>query len=129
MANPYSEDLRKRAVEMKEEGKSIEEIVKVMKIGRSSIYLWWKRKREEGTVAARKEWRKGHGNKIKDLEKFKKFAEKNEGLTAKEMAEKWGNITLKTVCKWLNRIGFSRKKRATGTKKEMNRDVRYIWAQ
>jgi transposase len=78
-----------------------------LKIGKASLYLWRKQRRETGSVEPKKNWRKGHSQ---DLKWFRQFVKENEGLTTKQMAEEWGNITQKTICKWLNRIGFTRKK-------------------
>ncbi len=111
MTSPYSEDLRARAVGLVENGKKVSEVAQLLTIGIATIYLWLRRKREEGTIAPRKNWRQGHSNKIADLEKFRQFVKENEGLTATDMAEKLGTISLKTVCKWLKRIGFTRKKK------------------
>ncbi len=66
--------------------------------------------RKGESLAPKKDWRKGHSNKTPDLDKFKEFAQENQGLTATAMAEKLGNLSVKTVCKWLKGIGFTRKK-------------------
>lgn len=129
MANPYSEDLREKAIGLLDDGRSVYEVEKLLGIGKSSLYLWLKRRREAGTIASKKDWRKGHSHKIKDLETFKKFVHENQGLTALAMAEKWGDISPKTVCKWLHRIGFTRKKRSTDTKSGVKRSVKFIWTR
>ena len=127
MRKAYSDDIRRRGIEFVEEGRSPKEVAKLLKINRSTIYLWIKKKREEGILVAKKNWQKGWGNKIVDLEQFKEFVEKNQGMTAIEMAKELGNITGKTVCKWLNRIGFTRKKRLTGTKNGKKKIGDFIW--
>jgi len=48
-------------------------------------------------------------------------------MTATAMAEKWGGISLKTICKWLKRIDFTRKKKAMDISKETKKNVVYIW--
>lgn len=129
MANPYSEEIRKKALSMVEKGLSVLEVVKLLDISKSSLYLWQKQLREDNTLAPKKDWRKGHSSKVTDLEVFRKFAEENEGLSAKEMADKWGNISKKTICKWLHRIGFTRKKRLTVTQKEAKKNAEFIWTR
>ena len=126
MALAYSEDLRKRAVNLVENGKDAAEVAKLLSIGRATVYLWLARKRTEGTIAPRKGWHKGHSNKITDLEEFKRFVEENQGMTAVAMAEKWGNISAKTMCKWLKRIGFTRKKKLITTSNKTKKAVLYI---
>lgn len=127
MAIPYSEDLRKKAMKLVDSGKKVEKVAKILDIAPVSLYRWKKQRETIGSLAPKKDWRKGHGHKIPDLEKFKAFAEENKGLTAIEMAEKWGNITPKTIRKFLHRIGFSQKKRLTGTKNSAKKNVKYIW--
>ena len=114
MTNPYSQDLRERAVDLVEMGMSVKKVALLLKIGAKTIYLWLKRKLTEGTIEARKNWRKGHSCKVTDLEEFKEFVENHQGLTAKEMAEIRG-ISTKTMCKWLKRIDFTRKKKTYGS--------------
>ncbi|MCM1001428.1 MAG: IS630 transposase-related protein, partial [Wolbachia endosymbiont of Melophagus ovinus] len=46
MPRPYSEDLRKRVLKVVDEKKTMEEISKMFKIDRKTIY-WWKKRREE----------------------------------------------------------------------------------
>lgn len=125
MTQPYSKDLRIRAVNLVESGIHIKEVAQMLKIGVATIYLWLKRKRIEGTIEARKDWRKGHSHKITDLNEFKEFVEGKQGLTAKEMAQEKGMST-KTMCKWLKRTGFTRKKKVTVTANETKKAVIYI---
>jgi len=127
MARAYSEDLRIRALSLIDAGKKIEKVAAILSISRASLYLWLKRRRETGSIAPKKNWQNGHGNKFTDLEELKKFAEENQGLSAVEMAEKWGGLTPKTMRKWLHRIGYTQKKRALGTKNEMKKTVKFIW--
>jgi len=129
MAMAYSEDLRKAALSLIDSGKELEDVAVLLKISRASLFLWMKLRRETGSVAPKKDWRKGHGHKISDLEKLKKFADQNQGLTAVEMAEKWGGLTPKTMRKWLGRIGYTQKKRVMVTKNEMKKGVKHIWTR
>src|SRR5690349_13653637 len=111
MANAYSQDLRERAIALIDEGKHINEVSDILKIDPSTSYSWLKRRRLAGDITAKKDWRKGYRPKVDDLEKFRNFAEENRNLTALDMAKKWGNISGKTILKWLHRIGFTRKKK------------------
>ena len=99
----------------------------MLQIGIATLYRWVAKKQNGESLAPKKDWRKGHGNKIPDLDQFKQFAEENKGMTATAMAEKWGNISLKTICKWLERIGFTRKKKVMATSKGTKKNVVYIW--
>lgn len=127
MAIAYSEDLRKKAMNLVDAGSKVADVAKMLDISEVSLYRWKKQRDIQGSLAPKKDWRKGYGHKISDLEKFRKFAEENQGLTAVEMATKWGNITPKTIRKFLHRIGFSQKKRLMVTKNGVKKNVEYIW--
>ncbi len=129
MALAYSEDLRKRAVALIEDGKKIEKVAKLLHIARSTLFRWVRQKHNEGSLAPKKDWRKGYGNKIPDLEKFEQFVKDNHGMTATAMAAKWGSISVRVFCKWLKRTGFTRKKKATVISSGMKKNVSYIWKQ
>ncbi|MBA2306656.1 transposase [Candidatus Dependentiae bacterium] len=126
MAIAYSEDLRKRAVGLVKRGRKVVAVAKLLQIGPATLFRWVAKKEKGESLAPKKEWRKGYGNKIPDLNKFKQFAEENQGMTAAAMAEKLGNITSKTVCKWLKRIGFTRKKKVMVTASGMKKIVVYL---
>src|SRR5512134_1141191 len=48
MPKPYSDDLRGRVLEACDEGERPGRVAQRFRIGRSSVYLWLKRQREEG---------------------------------------------------------------------------------
>jgi transposase len=129
MGKAYSEDLRKRAVDLvNNEGEKVEDICSVLKLSRSSLYLWLKQKKETGSVAAKTGYQRGYGHKVKDLDKFKKFIDENVGLNAVELAKKWPiPITPKTIRIWLHRIEYTQKKRLIFIKSKMKKSVKYIW--
>lgn len=128
MANAYSEDLRSRALALVDEGKSVKEVAKLFQIGIATLYLWRRTRRKTGVISPKKDWRQGYGHKIKDLDHFKDFVEDNKDLLPADLAKKWGNVTPKTIRKWLHRIGYSRKKRLTDTKSGVKKSVIYIWS-
>ena len=106
MAQTYSYDLREKALRLVDQKMGAQKVARLFSVSRSSIFLWKKRREVEGSTALRKDWRKGYRTAVKDLEAFKAFVDKNKGLTAQKMAEMWGT-TLKTMRKWLKRIGYS----------------------
>lgn len=127
MAGAYSEDLRERALGLMARGKKAKEVAELLNISRSVIFLWRKQKQKTGSVAAKSNWQKGHSHKVPKLDVFRKFAEENSGLNSIEMAEKWGNITPKTIRKWLARIGYTQKKRVIFTKNATKKSVKRIY--
>ena len=130
MPNPYSEDLRIRAIKLvEEEGTSVINVAQLLRIGQATLYVWLARKRNEGTIKARKNWRLGHSHKIKNWQEFKEFVDDNSGLTAIQMAERWGDVTPKTIRLWLHKIGYCRKKRPMATRNAMKKSGKYIWSK
>ncbi|MBA3751683.1 hypothetical protein H0X06_02680 [Candidatus Dependentiae bacterium] len=60
-------------------------------------------KQNEGSLAPKKDWRKGYDNKILDLKKFEQFVKDNQGMAATAMAEKWCSISVKLLIKRLKK--------------------------
>ncbi len=121
MANPYSEDLRIRAIKLIDEGTGPTDVSKILHISRGILYRWLDQRRLTASIKPKENWRKGYRPKITDLNVFKKFVDENVGLTSGEMAEEWGNISSKTIRKMLKRLGYTRKKRPMAIKKEMKK--------
>jgi transposase len=48
MPKPYSDDLRSRALQACDEGERPDSVAKRFRVGRASVYLWLKQRREEG---------------------------------------------------------------------------------
>ncbi len=127
MAIPYPESFRKKVLKLVDSGRSIDEVAQLLNIGRANIFLWKKRRKETGSVAPAQKWQRGYGNKILDLVKFKSFALEHKHLSAVEMAKIWGNITPKTIRKYLHKIGFTVKKSPLATRKETKKNVWSTW--
>src|SRR5689334_15664463 len=106
--NAYSLDLRKKVIAKVNEGiLKIKEIAAFFGINVRTIYDWRKQWETTGNLAPKTGFQRGHSHKITDLDAFKAFAEANADLTLKEMAEKLGNVSPKTVDRKLKKIGFS----------------------
>jgi len=69
MAIAYSEDLRKRAVALVIRGRKPTAVAKMLLVGIATLYRWLAKKEKGESLAPKKDWRKGYGNKIPDLEK------------------------------------------------------------
>lgn len=54
MPRPYSNDLRRRALEACDEGERPGVVAERFRIGRASVYLWLKQRREEGRACSKK---------------------------------------------------------------------------
>jgi transposase len=125
----YPEWFRKKALDLVDGGTKVDDVADLLKISRSTIYLWRKTRKRTGSFAPASKWQVGHSNKIVDLEKFEKFALENKDLSAVEMAKTWGEVSPKTIRKYLHKIGFTVKKKLLITKNEMKKSVKNTWKQ
>lgn len=122
MPGAYSYDLRRKVVEAIDEGMGKTPASQIFKISRNTINLWMRRREETGDYSAKSGYPKGYGKKIKDLEKFREFAQKHGSQTQKEMAQAWEEkISDKTIGKALSQMGFTRKKKHTDIEKGTKR--------
>lgn len=121
MAKAYSYDLRKKVIEAIEvKGMKKSEVAITFNISRNTIDLWLKRKAETGDYQALPNKPPGNNHKILNWEKFKEFVQENGDKTQEEMAELWPEeISARTISRGLKKIGFTRKKKHMGIKKEM----------
>ncbi|WP_434685950.1 IS630 transposase-related protein [Pseudanabaena minima] len=118
MTAAYSLDLREKAVSAIDREEKKSHVCRTLNISRNTLDQWLKRREEKGSLSPN-EYRREPQLKIKDLEAFKAFAEANEHLTQKEMAEKWGKpVSPVLIRQALQKINFTRKKKFTVTKKE-----------
>lgn len=119
MPNPYSNDLRKRAIMLIVDKKIPQiKVAKMLLIDKSTIYRWYKRYKEEGNF----NFRGYNGNKDKNkinLHHLEKIVNDNPHYTLWEMARKIGNITDVTILNGLKNLGYSFKKTHGYIKKEM----------
>ena len=117
MPAAYSYDLRKKAMEVLEEGERRETVASRFKIGKTTLWEWQQRKKETGDFQSKKLGNVGYNHKITDWNKFTEFAKKHGGKTLSEMAKLWSNVSITTIHRALKKIGLTRKKRHMDTKK------------
>ena len=120
MAKPYSDDLRQKVMQaIIVDGMDKTEASRVFNISRNTIYLWLKRQAISGSYKALPNRPPGNNHKIICWEKFREFAELNGDKTQAEMASLWPeDISQRTISRALNKIGFTRKKKHSATKRE-----------
>lgn len=125
MAAPYSYDLRQKVIQAIENGMRKSVASRVFNLSRNTIDLWLQRKEATGDFQANVGYQQGSRHKIIDREKFREFAQTYGEKTQAEMAQIWEEqISRHTIGRGLKKIGFTRKKRLMGTKKEMNKNVK-----
>lgn len=120
MPAAYSIDLRKRVVsEINKANLPLKDISVLFNVNVKTIYIWRKNLKLTGSIAPKSGFHKGHSHKITNLEDFKKFIQENSDLTLKAMAEKWGNVSQKTIYRAMKKINFTFKKNNFAIKNAM----------
>jgi transposase len=128
MPNPYSYDLREKAINAVDRGHRKSSVCRMFKISRNTLYLWLKSREQTGDFAAVTDYERGPKPKIDDLKAFEEFAHHNGNLTHQEMAYLWHKPVSKTrIGQALKRIGFTRKKKLMVMGKEMNKPEQNFW--
>ncbi|WGJ62168.1 IS630 family transposase [Wolbachia endosymbiont of Frankliniella intonsa] len=122
MPAAYSYDLRKKAMEVLDEGKGRETVAERFKIGRTTLWEWQQRKKETGDFQSKKLGNGGYNHKITDWNKFTEFAKKHGGKTLSEMAKLWSNVSIPTIHLALKKLDSHAKK--TYGYKERNEEKR-----
>lgn len=109
MPTPYSNDLRKKVIDLIDGGMQQTEVAKMLSINKSTIFRWYKRYKKEGSCDF-----KGYNHnkdKIKsDYNKIQKIIDKNPHYTLHMIADIVGNISHQTISNALKKLGYSFKK-------------------
>lgn len=122
MATAYSYDLRKKAIEAVKRGQRKTDVCRLLQISRNTLDLWLKKEKETGNFEAKKSTRKAVNRKIQDEERFREFLKEHQDKTQEKIAQLWGdNLTQQNVSYACQKLGISRKKKLTVTKKEMKK--------
>ena len=121
MPKPYSVDLRKKAIELIDSGQKISHVSELFSIAQNTLRNWLVLRKETSSLHPKDGYQKGHSHKIIDLGSFKIFAEEHSSETLEMMAQALGDVSDTTVGRMMKKIGFTRKKRHSGTKREMKK--------
>lgn len=113
----YPEKYKKRVIEYREEGHTLEETHNIFKIAISTIRGWEKQYREEGNL--KQKTPKRPFKKI-DPEKLRTYIQKHPDAYQKEIAQEF-NCTQKAVSKALKRLKITRKKRVNVLKNKIRK--------
>lgn len=124
MANPYSEDLRVRALDLMGSRVSISKVSRLLKISRPTLYRWKQQLEQTGATAPKKSVPPPQPSKIRDWDKFKEFVDNHSDKTQKELAQLWGNVSRHTISRGLKKLAYTRKKKPMVIKRDVKkRDV------
>ncbi len=109
MPIPYSNDLRKKVINLIKQGKKQTEIADLLSINKATIFRWNKKYKAEGNIDF-KGYNKNQ-DKIKiNSNKLIKMISSNPDLTSSELAFRIKGISNVTIWRSLNKFGFSYKK-------------------
>lgn len=122
MPKPYSEDLRKRVISKIDSAARISLVSRTFNVSRETIYNWLELRDKTGSLQHRTGYQRGHSHKIKDINQFIKFIECNKDKTMQELALSWSEkISAWTICKWINKLGYTYKKNLLSPKTKCKR--------
>lgn len=121
MPSPYSDDLRRKAINAVNRGERKIAVCRMFNISRSTLHSWLERQEQTGDCRAMTGYQKGNRHKITDWDRFGAFVQQHGDKTQTQMAKLWGdNVTQQNISDALQKIGVSRKKRLTATENGMN---------
>jgi transposase len=121
MGKTISEDLRLRVLKMYRGGKTASETAAHYGICERSVYRWDKQEKETGSLASGRV-RSGRKGKIVIDKRFEEFAKATAQQSLQQMADRWNalaeeQVSQMAMCRAVKKLGWSRKKRHTATKK------------
>ena len=127
MSIPYSNDLRRKALKMIDEGMQQREVSRLLSVNRSTLFRWKKRRKLEGNFDFKGYNKNKDKVKIKNISKFSKFLEDHKTLSLVDMADKFEHdVCYTTIYKLIKKLGYSYKKNSGYIKKEMKKREKNI---
>ena len=96
-------------------------------ISRNTLDLWLKREAESGDCQAITHDQQGGGHKITNWQRFREFVQEHGGTRKEKWLSLWGdNVTQQNLSDAVGKMGWSRKKRLTATKKGMTSSAKHF---
>ena len=117
----YSNDLRLKVIDLVKSGRQQKEVAELLKVDKSTVYRWYKRYRDTGSVYPKSYHNNKDKIKINPLIIWE-IIKKEPSLTLWEIAKKVGNITDVTVMNCIKKLGYTFKKEHGYIKKEMKKE-------
>jgi transposase len=123
----YSNDLRKKVINLIESGKKQTDICKFLNLSKSTVIRWHNRYKQTGNVDYIVNKKSLDSNKIGDLDRFKEFIDSNNDKSLFELTALWINskgnnkkVSYGTIYYTLkNKLNYTFKKNLGYTLKEM----------
>lgn len=131
MGAPHSEDLRTRVLAAVDGGISKWVVHKTFGVSRTTIDDWLKLRTKTGGVKAKTEYDRGRAPMLPDSPELRTFLEAHQGITLAQLSHAWQegsgqHVSVKTFHKTLQRLGYTRKKSATGIENAIPRSGRLL---
>ena len=128
MGKAIGEDLRLRVLKMYRSGKTAAEAAEHYGVCERSVYRWDKQEKETGVLASGRV-RSGRKGKIVIDKRFEEFAYATAHQTLQQMADRWNamaeeHVSQMAMCRAVKKLGWSRKKRPTATRKRVQKNKR-----
>ncbi|PSO70321.1 MAG: hypothetical protein BRC42_10270 [Cyanobacteria bacterium QS_1_48_34] len=105
VAVAYSKDLGERALRLRESGRSISRVSRLLDVSRPTLYKWRNQVEQIAKVEAQPPRPPIPHQKIEDWQAFRELVAPHGELTTSEMAQKWGNISRHTIARGLKNFG------------------------
>lgn len=128
MVKAISEDLRSRVLKMYRGGKTAAAAAAHYGICERSVYRWDRQEKATGSLSSGRV-RSGRKGKIVIDKRFEEFAKATAQQTLQQMADRWNalaeeHVSQMAMCRAVKKLGWSRKKRPTATKKRARKSKR-----
>jgi transposase len=89
-------------------------VCRVFNVCKQTLYNWTSLEKKQGHLAPVTGFQKGHSHKITDMNAFRSYVDKHADHTLIEIGEHF-NMSRATAGRLLQKLGYSRKKRAKPT--------------
>lgn len=129
MRAPYSKDLRLCVLAALDQGMSKMAVHKTFGVSRSTVDDWLNLREQTGQVAAKTAYYRGRRPTLEDTAEVRAFIGAHRYNTLRQMAEAWfeahgQRLSIMTFSTTLQRLGYTRKKRATFTESATSKRAR-----
>lgn len=119
---PYSLDLRKKVIDHILRGNSQQSAVRIFKLSKTTVNIWYLRYKKEGHVEPRP--RLGAKPSI-DFDNFKKYVSEHPNSTSSDIGKRFG-MSEAGARYWLRKLGYSYKKKRLPMWKQVERNEKNI---
>jgi transposase len=112
MPKPYSEDFRKKVVDLIIQGYKRKDIAKLFDITEAIITRWKNKFKNNESLKPKENYQRGHSHKFNDekLNELSQFIKNKNDVTYEDMSKQF-NVAKSTIWKALKKLNFTCKKK------------------